>query len=183
MPARFWFAGVALVCLFARPTFSQSPSMTIDDLVRMTGPQLDAIYAAGNVLTGKGNIKDSLDSGSEIGTLVAERYLGLAEDGTRAPLAEGARQAAGESGREIAESIAGREQLPATAVAEIVERVRARQRAIGYDGKYREWIARVTPSRQAARKHALSAFTASSSAASGSAFISVRIHSRHFGSI
>jgi ferredoxin/flavodoxin---NADP+ reductase len=105
-----------------------------------------AIYAAGNVLTGKGNIKDSLDSGSEIGTLVAERYLGLAEDGSRAPLAQGARQAAGESGREIAESIAGREQLPATAVAEIVGRVRARQREIGYDGNYREWIARVTPS-------------------------------------
>src|SRR5262249_17473498 len=31
-----------------------------------------AVFAAGNVLTGKGNIKDSLDSGTEIGTRVAE---------------------------------------------------------------------------------------------------------------
>src|SRR5580704_18024907 len=37
-----------------------------------------AIYAAGNVLTGKGNIKDSLVSGTQIGIHVAERYLGLA---------------------------------------------------------------------------------------------------------
>ena len=39
-----------------------------------------AVFAAGNVLTGKGNIKDSLESGTEIGTLVAENYLGLTDD-------------------------------------------------------------------------------------------------------
>src|SRR5260370_42368073 len=41
----------------------------------MDGPT--AVFAAGNVLTCKGNIKDSLDSGTEIGTRVAEAYLGL----------------------------------------------------------------------------------------------------------
>src|SRR5580700_5312271 len=52
-----------------------------------------AIYAAGNVLTGKGNIKDSLVSGTEIGIHVAERYLGLAgndEDGS--PFTEAKRE-------------------------------------------------------------------------------------------
>ena len=41
----------------------------------MDGPT--AVFAAGNVLTGKGNIKDSLESGTEIGIRVAESYLGL----------------------------------------------------------------------------------------------------------
>ncbi len=51
-----------------------------------------AVFAAGNVLTGKGNIKDSLESGTEVGTRVAEAYLGLS--GESVPLAEGARQEA-----------------------------------------------------------------------------------------
>ena len=104
-----------------------------------------AVYAAGNVLTGKGNIKDSLDSGTEIGSLLAERYLGLADDGSRAPLAEGARRSAHEEGQRMAASIAGRPLLTGDQAALIMGRVRERQRAVGYDGNYRAWIARMTP--------------------------------------
>jgi ferredoxin--NADP+ reductase len=103
------------------------------------------VYAAGNVLTGKGNIKDSLDNATEVGTLVAERYLGLADDGARAPLADGARAKANQTGTDIAASVATRAKLPEEDVAQIVERVRARQRQVGYDGDYRGWIRRVTP--------------------------------------
>ena len=56
----------------------------------MDGPT--AVFAAGNVLTGKGNIKDSLESGTEIGTRVAEAYLGLS--GEELKIAEGARKEA-----------------------------------------------------------------------------------------
>ena len=104
-----------------------------------------AIYAAGNVLTGKGNIKDSLESGTEIGTLVAERYLGLADDGSRTALAEGARAEAHQEGDKIAARIGQREPLPPNKVAEILFRVRKRQLSIGYEGNYRDWIAKVTP--------------------------------------
>ena len=64
----------------------------------MEGPT--AVFAAGNVLTGKGNIKDSLDSGTEIGTRVAEAYLGLS--GEELKIAEGARKEAAASGEKIA---------------------------------------------------------------------------------
>ena len=103
------------------------------------------VYAAGNVLTGKGNIKDSLESATEIGTLVAERYLGLADDGERAPLADGARAAANRVGTDIAASLAPRAKLSDDDVARIIELVRARQKQVGYDGDYRGWIKRVTP--------------------------------------
>jgi hypothetical protein len=35
--------------------------------------------------------------------------------------------------------------MPADKVAEVLKRVRERQDAVGYEGNYREWIAKVTP--------------------------------------
>ncbi len=102
-----------------------------------------AVFAAGNVLTGKGNIKDSLESGTEIGTRVAEAYLGLS--GEELNLAEDARKEAAASGEKIAGAISARPKLPADKVAEVLKRVRERQHAVGYEGNYREWIAKVTP--------------------------------------
>ncbi len=102
-----------------------------------------AVFAAGNVLTGKGNIKDSLDSGTEIGIRVAESYLGLSEE--RLPLAEIERQRAHQQGENVAAAIAAKPALAPEAVARLHERIRALQSARGYDGNYRAWIARVTP--------------------------------------
>jgi len=101
------------------------------------------VFAAGNVLTGKGNIKDSLDSGTEIGIRLAESYLGLS--GEQLPLAEGARQQASKDGENVAKVVQQREPLSAEVVAELMRRVRERQRAVGYDGNYRAWLAKVTP--------------------------------------
>ena len=104
------------------------------------------VYAAGNVLTGKGNIKDSLDNATEVGSLIAERYLGIAEDGSRAALAEGTRREAQRAGDAIAVNLGPRTKLTAVEVAKIVARVRERQKAVGYPGNYRAWIAGATPS-------------------------------------
>ena len=73
----------------------------------MDGPT--AVFAAGNVLTGKGNIKDSLDSGTEIGTLVAEAYLGLSDEELK--IAEGARKEAAASGEKIAGALSTRQKI------------------------------------------------------------------------
>jgi NADPH-dependent glutamate synthase beta subunit-like oxidoreductase len=102
-----------------------------------------AVFAAGNVLTGKGNIKDSLTSGTEVGTRLVESYLGLS--GEQLPLTEGARQEAHAEGETIARAVEARPKLDAVQVDAILTRVRERQRAVGYEGNYRAWIARVTP--------------------------------------
>ena len=102
-----------------------------------------AVFAAGNVLTGKGNIKDSLESGTEIGTRVAEAYLGLSNEELN--LAEGARKEAAASAEKIAGAISTRQKISADKVADVLKRVRERQHAVGYEGKYRDWIAKVTP--------------------------------------
>ena len=102
-----------------------------------------AVFAAGNVLTGKGNIKDSLESGTEIGTMVAESYLGLND--TPLPLGEGARQKADADAEKIIEVMDRRAALDRPQVDAMLARVRERQRAVEYTGNYREWIAKVTP--------------------------------------
>jgi ferredoxin/flavodoxin---NADP+ reductase len=104
-----------------------------------------AVYAAGNVLTGKGNIKDSLVSGTHIGTHIAEAYLGLTDEGARVPLTEAIREVAHMEGLRMAASIGAREPIAPAKLAEILARVRTRQAAVGYPGDYREWIEKVTP--------------------------------------
>ncbi len=102
-----------------------------------------AVFAAGNVLTGKGNIKDSLESGTEVGIRVAEAYLGLS--GEQIPIADGARKEAHAEGEKIASLVDARPKLSADQVEGIVRRVRDRQQSVGYTGSFREWIAKVTP--------------------------------------
>jgi hypothetical protein len=101
------------------------------------------VFAAGNVLTGKGNIKDSLDSGTEIGTLVAENYLGLTDAGPT--ISDVARQNAAAEATQVASAMDSRPKLPRERVDAVLAKVRARQHAVGYSGNYREWIAKVTP--------------------------------------
>jgi ferredoxin--NADP+ reductase len=107
----------------------------------MDGPT--AVFAAGNVLTGKGNIKDSLDNGTEIGTLVAEAYLGLSNEPLK--IAEGARKDAAASGEKIATALSTRARIAAGDVANILQRVRQHQQAVSFDGNYGAWLAKVTP--------------------------------------
>jgi ferredoxin--NADP+ reductase len=115
----------------------------IDATVGLLDDGPTAVYAAGNVLTGKGNIKDSLESGTFVGIHVAENYLGL--NGDDVPLAEGARKEAGHQAEQIADAMKSRPGLEPEQVSEVIRRVRERQRAIGYEGNYREWIKRMTP--------------------------------------
>jgi hypothetical protein len=115
----------------------------IDATVGLLDDGPTAVYAAGNVLTGKGNIKDSLESGTFVGIHVAEAYLGL--NGDDAPLADGARKEAERQGERIADAMKARPGLGSKQVDEVMRRVRERQRAVGYEGNYRAWIARVTP--------------------------------------
>jgi hypothetical protein len=102
-----------------------------------------AVFAAGNVLTGKGNIKDSLESGTEIGVRVAEAYLGLSNEESN--IAAGARKDAARSAENIVGAMDGRPKLEAEVVASLLQRVRDRQQTVGFDGNYRGWIAKVTP--------------------------------------
>jgi NADPH-dependent glutamate synthase beta subunit-like oxidoreductase len=96
---------------------------------------LPDVFAAGNVVTGQGNIKASAEHGEQVAQHLVERYMagspaenlgGLAADGAL-------------------ERLAAKAPLPADRVAALLDRVRDRQRAVGYDGDYDAWIRRSMP--------------------------------------
>ena len=115
------------------------------ELGRLEG--YDNLFSAGNVVTGKGNIVASRKHGTYIASHVIERFLGLDEEGHAGE--EAAAVAAHDAARETAEAIASRiVERPRVApgvLKALLERVRDRQRAVGYEGDYAAWIEKVTP--------------------------------------
>jgi NADPH-dependent glutamate synthase beta subunit-like oxidoreductase len=80
-----------------------------------TGELADRVYGLGNVLTGKGNIKDSRENARKIAAQVVTRLLEASP------------------------------KVPPDAIAKILGRVESRWNEVGYDGRYPEWIKKVTP--------------------------------------
>jgi NADPH-dependent glutamate synthase beta subunit-like oxidoreductase len=107
-----------------------------------------SVFSVGNVVTGKGNIVASRKHAAHVSGSAIEHFLGVAESGGHAGeerLFDAARAAAAEEADEVATKIEAQPPLAAGKVAELVERVRARQREVGYGGDYRAWIEKVSP--------------------------------------
>ncbi len=105
-----------------------------------------SVFSAGNVVTGKGNIVASRKHGTHVVRAVA-RFLGVAgesHEGEEALLGGDESQASG-TAQAVGEYLNGQIPLDAAALAEIRDRVRARQASVDYRGDYKEWIARVSP--------------------------------------
>jgi ferredoxin/flavodoxin---NADP+ reductase len=110
---------------------------------------LTGIFGLGNVLTGKGNIKDSRESAGEISEQVVRDYLGLQEGERPEPISGryplGSAEAAQKAAESVADSALRGSPVPVERLSRIVETIDARWRAIGYDGDYAAWIARHRP--------------------------------------
>ena len=105
------------------------------------------VFATGNVITGQGNIKASLDHGRAVGKNLVERYLGVADDDEPADLAPGTGQAESRgaaAAEALVERLERKAPLPAAQASALLERVAERQREVGYT-EYRAWLERVTP--------------------------------------
>ena len=106
---------------------------------------LHNVFGLGNVLTGKGNIKESRKNAQEISTQLVQSYLGLRND---APLERELDQAHSAAREQAAGPLATAEAQPPVP-REKLERMFADLRALwsrsGYDGDYDAWLQRVTP--------------------------------------
>lgn len=100
------------------------------------------LFSVGNVVTGKGNIVASRKHATHVSQVAIEKFLGLDEDrdGEEA-LHDGASDRARAEAAEVALKIERQPPASAETVTAVLERVRARQAAVGYDGTYEEWIA------------------------------------------
>jgi len=101
---------------------------------------LPGVFGLGNVLTGKGNIKDSRINSQDISQQVMERYLGLSPSGD--DLMDGAHESAAASGEAAAESAIRRAKTTPEQLGKILDFVKSRWEATGYTGDYRGWVKR-----------------------------------------
>jgi ferredoxin--NADP+ reductase len=107
----------------------------------------DAVFGVGNVVTGKGNILVSRRHSTEVSLQLIDYFLGLdngehtGEEQLLSPIAGSIEEGVAH----VAAAVAQRPQLSPDHVDALLQRVHARQLAVGYTGTYREWIDRVTP--------------------------------------
>ena len=106
------------------------------------------VFGVGNVVTGRGNIKASEHHAKDVAHWLTEHYLGVqaTDDATidrwpHAAAPRPARRRGDPGGRPTSRR---RPLLPAAAADALIDRIRARQAEVGYDG-YAAWMARVTP--------------------------------------
>ena len=105
---------------------------------------LPGVYGLGNVLTGKGNIKDSRENAREVSQRTIESYLGIGSMPEEQILdaTHEARRAAAEKVIDIATRV---ERATPAQIRALVERVQTRWREVGYGGDYKAWVAAHPP--------------------------------------
>ena len=95
---------------------------------------LPGVFGLGNVLTGKGNIKDSRANAIEIIEKVVAAYLGVGDEPEETP---GHRSA---EARKVAKHAADGEAMPVDAMKALSAMIQARYDAVGYHD-FASWIA------------------------------------------
>jgi ferredoxin--NADP+ reductase len=112
------------------------------ELGRLAG--YETVFAAGNAVTGKGNILASRKHSIQVATHMIEQFLGLdlGEHTGEEGLLDDMTSTVDASLEKLAAWVGTRPRLDASQVEAILQRVRGRQSAVGYSGSYRQWIER-----------------------------------------
>ncbi len=104
------------------------------------------VFALGNAVTGRGNIKESQLHGRRVSEQVMEEFLAWqVEDYEQ--LFNQAVTDADQKAERIGERLKSRKTLPADQIEIILERVRSLQHKTGYNGDYDQWIVKHLPKR------------------------------------
>ncbi|MCU0348511.1 MAG: hypothetical protein MUC59_16350 [Saprospiraceae bacterium] len=98
----------------------------------------DNVFAVGNAVTGRGNIKESVEHGKSVSTSIAVGYLEN-PDGVVSRAFREKEDTVSANVAALAERISHMKPPTAEQQALIYERVRALQEAVGYTGDYQAW--------------------------------------------
>ncbi len=103
--------------------------------------QFNNVFALGNVVTGKGNIKASYEHGKRVATHVLDNFLVLKEEDYEKIL-QFSEQRTKERVDKIAKILNEKKVLSVDKIRSIIEKVKGYQQNTGYNGSYEEWIAK-----------------------------------------
>ena len=108
------------------------------------------VYGLGNVLTGKGNIKDSRSSAGVVAAHVLDTFLAggdaQARERTSSVVSEAIHDETAEKAAEVVGRALEERRLSTDEIASLFDRIATRWNAVGYAGDYRAWMAEHGPS-------------------------------------
>ncbi|HZU96941.1 MAG TPA: NAD(P)-binding protein [Planctomycetota bacterium] len=104
------------------------------------------VFGLGNVVTGQGNIQASFKHGQFVAKHLIENYLGVGESRDISAAQAPAQAKGAASAEQVAQHVQKKAPLPEAKVKEILDRVRRRQKEVGFEGGYKTWIQKNTPS-------------------------------------
>lgn len=111
--------------------------------------QLEAfehVFGLGNVVTGRGNIKASLEHGRQVADLMMDEFLAWRDEDYQELLRRAGEIAGLRAGRVI-DFLATKNLLTVEQIEKIMQRVRTLQQRSGYNGDYSKWIKQHKPVR------------------------------------
>ncbi|MEN7549974.1 FAD-dependent oxidoreductase [Rapidithrix thailandica] len=121
-------------------------------LFRFTDPKscqvegYEHVFALGNAVTGRGNIKESLEHGKEVSLEVMDHFFDWQENDYEKWLRT-TESTIEKKISSIAEQIQQKKFMPDEVIQSILDRTEALQRKVGYDGEYDDWIDKLLPDR------------------------------------
>ncbi len=101
--------------------------------------QFDQVFALGNVVTGKGNIRASLTHGKLVSGYVMDHYLAWSEEDYQELLDHGALDAKLKT-EKISGFLSNKKLLSSENVKSIYDKIVYQQKKVGYDGDYSRWV-------------------------------------------
>jgi len=115
-----------------------------EELPRYSGAE--RVFGVGNVVTGQGNIRVSLVHSQKVTKHLVDNYMSASDEDVDVPLrlAPAETRAAGEA-LAVEKSLNTLPALSPQQIQSIEDRIRERQKQVGYTSDYDSWIARVTP--------------------------------------
>jgi hypothetical protein len=104
------------------------------------------VFALGNAVTGRGNIKESQQHGRQVSLQVMEEYFAWQMEDYE-ELFDQAATDADQKAERIGIHLESQKTLSASQIETILERVHSLQAKNGYDGNYDRWISKHLPKR------------------------------------
>jgi hypothetical protein len=96
------------------------------------------VFALGNAVTGRGNIRESSLHAQMVAKYVMDEYLGWTEERYQQVL---------QNGWETIFESGAKRVLTVEQIEQILKRIRERQKAVGYNNNFEEWVASHRPTR------------------------------------
>jgi NADPH-dependent glutamate synthase beta subunit-like oxidoreductase len=102
---------------------------------------LDGVFGLGNVLTGKGNIRDSRVNASVVAERVIENLIGVSDQAENLDdMSDALHEEFRARAQPVVDRVLSGDKLPPEKIEFILERIRQRWDEIDYAGDYRAWI-------------------------------------------